>query len=75
MSNVSVMFDKYKTCKNCPDRSIDPPCHETCEGYKARCQEQKRINDNRRASQKVPTEHHIKSGINYYKRKKKFRNL
>lgn len=27
---------KLLTCENCPDRSIEPNCHETCEGYKYR---------------------------------------
>lgn len=27
------MCDKFKTCQNCPDRSIHPNCHTTCEGY------------------------------------------
>ena len=49
------MFDKFKTCKDCPDRSINPPCHETCEGYLFRCQKQKEINDKRRANGLKPT--------------------
>lgn len=64
-------FDKYKTCKDCPDRSIDPPYHDACEGYKVRCEKQKEINDNRRASKSVPTAHREKVSINFYKRKKK----
>lgn len=31
------MIDKFKTCKDCPDRSISPNCHNTCEGYLERC--------------------------------------
>lgn len=26
-------MDKLKTCKDCPDRQIDPNCHSTCAGY------------------------------------------
>ena len=33
------MIDKFKTCKDCPDRSIMPNCHSTCEGYLARCKQ------------------------------------
>ena len=33
------MFDKFKTCKDCPDRSVEPNCHSTCEGYIARCKQ------------------------------------
>jgi hypothetical protein len=39
------MCDKFKTCQNCPDRSIHPNCHTTCEGYlyrKARYAERSR---------------------------------
>ena len=32
------MFDKYKSCKDCPDRTVEPNCHTTCEGYLFRCQ-------------------------------------
>ena len=28
------MFDKTKSCKDCPDRTVGPPrCHTYCEGY------------------------------------------
>lgn len=74
MSNLTnVPFDKYKTCKDCPDRSVDPPCHDNCEGYKARCEKQAEINRNRRASKTVPTAQREKVRINYYKRKKKYK--
>ena len=33
-------MNKFKTCKDCPDRTVEPNCHDTCKGYKAR-QEQK----------------------------------
>ena len=64
-------FDKYKTCKDCPDRIIG--CHSTCDGYKSRCEEQKRINETRRAMNNsiAPTDHREQVGINYYKRKRK----
>lgn len=26
-------IDKFKTCQNCPDRTIHPNCHTICEGY------------------------------------------
>ena len=31
------MQDKFKTCQNCPDRTVKPNCHTTCEGYLERC--------------------------------------
>lgn len=42
------MHDKDKTCKDCPDRTIEPNCHETCEGYKKRQKKQEKINEARR---------------------------
>ncbi len=30
------MHDKFKSCKDCPDRCADPNCHDTCEGYQKR---------------------------------------
>lgn len=24
---------KYRTCLGCPDRTVEPNCHMTCEGY------------------------------------------
>ena len=72
-------FDKYKACKDlktgedCPDRSVTPACHDTCDGYKFRCQKQKEINDNRRASKCAPTANREKININYYKKQKKYK--
>lgn len=37
------MIDKFKTCKDCPDRTIQPNCHTTCEGYLARCKKNEEI--------------------------------
>lgn len=28
-----MLIDKFKTCKDCPDRCASPNCHMTCEGY------------------------------------------
>ena len=36
-------FDKSKTCKNCPDRTAIPNCHDDCEGYLERCKKQRAI--------------------------------
>lgn len=66
-------FDKYKSCKDCPDRTVTPACHDTCDGYKFRCQKQKEINDNRRASKVVPTAHREKVSNDYYKKQKKYK--
>ena len=40
---------KFKRCpSDCPDRSIEPNCHETCEGYLFRCEENKKKRQRRR---------------------------
>ena len=65
--------DKYKTCKDCSDREVG--CHGTCEGYQFRCQEREEIRKKERARRMAPTEHHRKIVIDFYKRKKKYRNL
>lgn len=36
-------FDKSKTCKDCPDRTVIPNCHDDCEGYLERCKKQRII--------------------------------
>lgn len=41
-------MDKYKTCKNCPDRSIHPNCHSTCEGYIHRMAEKEKRKEEER---------------------------
>lgn len=40
------MHDKYKSCKDCPDRSVR--CHSTCEGYLERVQHNKELAEHRR---------------------------
>lgn len=37
----------YKDCKNCPDRSISPNCHSTCETYLAMKKEREERNKKR----------------------------
>lgn len=47
------MFDKFKSCKDletgedCPDRTAQPNCHSTCEGYLHRCEVNQKIRDKR----------------------------
>lgn len=44
-------MDKFKDCRDvenncdCPDRSISPNCHTTCEGYLFRVEQAKKINE------------------------------
>ena len=47
------MIDKFKSCKDCPDRSVEPNCHNTCEGYLARCEKSKKIREQKDAYFKV----------------------
>lgn len=35
-------MDKYKSCENCPDRTVEPNCHTTCEGYLFRCEQNRK---------------------------------
>ena len=41
------MHDKFKSCKDCPDRTAVPNCHTTCEGYKAQQEKWATIRENR----------------------------
>ena len=36
MSGIADGHKKTLTCKDCPDRSIEPNCHSCCEGYNIR---------------------------------------
>lgn len=40
-------MDKFKTCKDCKDRTVIPNCHMTCEGFLYRENKNKEINNNR----------------------------
>ena len=42
------MHDKFKTCKDCPDRCVDPKCHDKCEGYKYRCEKNAKVKAERK---------------------------
>ena len=42
-------MNKYETCKDCPDRTVQPNCHMTCEGYEARQKKRQEANDKRLA--------------------------
>lgn len=45
MSGISPGHNKFHTCQGCPDRSIDPNCHNECEGYKYRAKRIRIAND------------------------------
>lgn len=42
------MNDKFKSCKDCPDRSVTPNCHSTCEGYLYRVKKREELNAKRK---------------------------
>lgn len=52
MSGIGSCHNKFETCKDCPDRSIDPNCHDSCKGYLYRAAE----NEKRRAAQREDSE-------------------
>lgn len=59
MSGIGQRHNKFTTCKGCPHRTIEPNCHTTCEGYKARrkkIEEQKRLADADRRAAMYETE-------------------
>lgn len=36
-------MDKFETCKDCADRTVEPNCHMTCEGYLFRSKEAEKV--------------------------------
>ena len=44
---VVTMFDKFKSCEDCPDRTVEPNCHMTCEGYIFRCQKNEKSKESK----------------------------
>ena len=56
------MIDKYKTCKDCPDRTISPNCHSTCEGYLERVKHNKELAEHRR-KEAIITEYEFEKKI------------
>lgn len=48
------MFDKTKTCKDCPDRTIGPPgCHSYCKEYLERIAKDREIKEKIRKEKKA----------------------
>ena len=70
-----MSFDKRKGCKDaktgehCPDRKVG--CHDTCEGYQFRHEENMERLRKEKETRWKPTAHHDKVVIDYYKRQKK----
>lgn len=63
-------FDKYKSCKGCPDRWCEgtTSCHSTCEGYLSRVKQNEKKREERIQQQVLNDNLHcIKNG--WYKRK------
>ena len=39
---------KFKRCPpDCPDRTVEPNCHMTCEGYLFRCEKNQKLKEGR----------------------------
>lgn len=36
-------MNKFESCEGCPDRTIEPNCHITCEGYIFRLEKSERL--------------------------------
>lgn len=47
------MTSSYTCCKHCPDRSVEPNCHTTCERYLAARAEQYETKKKRQAVQAI----------------------
>ena len=46
--NIDIEKMKFKRCPpNCPDRTVEPNCHMTCEGYLFRCEKLKKMKEGR----------------------------
>ena len=43
---------KEKTCKGCPDRTVEPNCHMTCEDYLRRVEKTKELKELREKATK-----------------------
>lgn len=43
MSGIGYKYNKFETCEDCPDRSIEPNCHNTCRGYLYRQEQKEKI--------------------------------
>lgn len=48
MSGTGAGHNKFHTCYGCPDRSIEPNCHSTCEGYKYRTEKAEALKEEKR---------------------------
>lgn len=40
--------NKFESCENCPDRSIEPNCHNTCRGYLFRVEKNTKLKESKR---------------------------
>lgn len=64
-----MSFDKYRTCKDCPDRVVG--CHADCEGYQFRHNENMERLRKEQESKWKPTAHDEQAWLDFYKRQKK----
>lgn len=43
MIGIGACPNKFETCRNCKDRTVEPNCHNTCQGYIARQKKKEEI--------------------------------
>ncbi len=53
MSGIGSGHNKFHTCKGCPDRTVEPNCHKTCEGYIFRQKRQEEIRNNKHVDDEI----------------------
>ena len=49
MTGIGSSHNKFESCRNCPDRTVEPNCHETCRGYIFRQKQQEKIRKSKQA--------------------------
>lgn len=54
---------RFTPCKDCPDRTIEPNCHSTCEKFAAFTEEKERIKNNRILEETVLREDRFSDAI------------
>ena len=48
MSGIGYEHNKFESCDGCPDRTIEPNCHDTCRGNLYRVAEREKERKERR---------------------------
>lgn len=51
MSGITQGHNKFNSCADCPDRSVSPNCHVTCEGYLFRSRRREELKEKKKRDQ------------------------